>query len=170
MYAYISQYRVVCLAILLSLMISSCTTQIDEAILPAPNDYVTDFPKILSIEQTAALERSLSAIEKTGRAQIFVYIANELGEHVLEELTLRSANAWGIGDRKKDNGLVIFLFLKERRIRIEVGIGLNKIITDEFAKTVIKEDMVPAFRKGQFGEGLSAAVDSIIGRLSKETA
>ena len=175
---FVTQSRLFVPVAVWALMLSSCATKSprteatlesnDEAVLPAPTGYVTDFPKVLTADETAALERTLSSLDKTGRAQIIVYITGALGEHVLEDITLRSANAWGIGEHGKDNGLVIFLFMKEREMRIEVGLGLEKIISDEFAKRIIEENMVPAFRKSQFGEGLSSAADRIIKRLSEE--
>jgi uncharacterized protein len=130
--------------------------------LPKPQRVVTDRAGILSAADVAALEESLVAMRREKLAEAIVYISESLPEGaVLEELTLRSVNEWGVGEAGLDNGLAIFVFLAERKVRIEVGLGLEKIVTDEEAARVIEERIVPAFRRQEYGEGLRDALSDL---------
>lgn len=104
------------------------------------------------------LERELAGVEERGLAQMIIYIMPALPEgEVLEELTLRSANAWGIGRKGVDDGVVIFVFVADRKVRIELGYGVEKTISDAAAARVISEQISPSFRRGAYAEGLRNA-------------
>jgi uncharacterized protein len=144
-----------------SLAVLLATPAFAEA-LPKPQRVVTDHAGILSEAEVATLEQSLVAMRRDKLAEAIVYIAEALPEGaVLEELTLRSVNDWGVGERGIDNGLAIFVFLAERKVRIEVGLGLGTIITDAEAARVIDERIVPAFRRQEYGEGLRDAISDL---------
>lgn len=80
---------------------------------------------------------------------------------MLEDLTLRSVNAWGIGRKGLDDGVALFVFMKDRKLRIEVGLGLESNITNEAAKAIIDERIAPAFRQKQYAKGLHDAIDHV---------
>ncbi len=80
----------------------------------------------------------------------------------LEEYTNRTAQAWRVGDKSRDNGAVLFVFVADRRIRIEVGYGLEGALPDALASRIINDEITPRFRAGQYGEGLLSGVDAII--------
>jgi uncharacterized protein len=75
-----------------------------------------------------------------------------------------------VGRKDHDDGLVLFLFMKERKVRIEVGIGLEQTISDDFAASVIRDRIVPTFRKEDYAGGLNAAADALIARIDEEAA
>ena len=96
---------------------------------------------------------------RAGLAQAVIDIESALppGE-VLEKLTLRSANAWGIGRKGVNDGLVIFVFMQDRKLRIEIGRGLESAISNAAAKTIVDEQLTPAFRQRKYADGLAKAI------------
>ena len=137
--------------------------------LPRPDRLVTDTAGILSAADVATLEHDLVTAEKQGLAQILIYIAPTLppGE-ILEDLTLRSANAWGVGRAGVDDGLVVFVFFQDRKMRIEIGRGLENAISDEAASRIISETIAPLFRRGAYREGLQSGVQELSRLLALE--
>jgi uncharacterized protein len=133
-----------------------------DATLPKPTHRVTDRAGILSVDEIDTLTNDLQELERAGLARAVIYIDSALppGEG-LEELTLRSTNAWGVGRKGIDDGLAIFVFVKDRKIRIEIGRGLESAISNENAKSIIDEQMAPAFRRGNYAEGLISAIREI---------
>jgi uncharacterized protein len=108
------------------------------------------------------LTKDLEELDRSGLAQAIIYIDSSLPPGaVLEELTLESANAWGIGRKGADDGVAIFIFVKDRRMRIEVGRGLEKALPDDDAQSIIDEQLRPALRQGRFADGLTQAIRSI---------
>lgn len=132
------------------------------ATLPKPERLVTDTAGVLTESEIQLLEEKAAALEKAKLAQLVIYVVPELPEGaVMETLTLDSMNEWGVGRKDVNDGLAIFAFMKDRKLRIEVGLGLEQVITNESAARVIQEQLVPAFRAEKYGEGLSAAVDEL---------
>lgn len=139
----------------------------DDASLPAPKEWVTDQAGILTPEQKSALNAQLAEIDRSHLAQVIIYIAAKLPDGVkLEEFTLTQANAWGIGHADRDDGIVIFLFVAEKKIRIEVGYGLQAKITSELAKGLIVDQIAPSAEKGAYAAGLSNAVAELSSRIA----
>jgi uncharacterized protein len=133
------------------------------AILAKPDRLVTDTAGILSAEEVSSLEETLVGVETRELAQVLVYIVPSLpADEKLEELTLRSVNAWGVGRAGVDDGLVIFVFVADRKVRIELGLGLESAISDEAAGRVIAEIIAPAFRREAYAEGLRGAVQELV--------
>jgi len=134
--------------------------------LPKPTTLVSDFADVLTFDEERQLTRELEALDDD--AQMIIYLAPSLPEGaVLEELTLNSVNAWGVGRKGVDDGIAIFAFMKDRKLRIEIGLGLGKKITNAQAKAIIDEQITPAFRRKAFAEGLSAAIAQIRTLLKK---
>lgn len=132
------------------------------ATLPQPEHLVTDTAGVLTETEIDALAAKCAALEKAKLAQLVIYIAPRLPEGaVMEDLTLASVNAWGVGDAERNDGLAIFAFMAERKLRIEVGLGLEDVVTNEDAARIIREKIAPAFRKAEYAEGLHAAVDEL---------
>lgn len=133
-----------------------------EAVLSKPTELVTDRAGVLSPAEIETLTKDLEELEQSGLAQAIIYIDSSLpAGAVLEELTLQSANAWGVRRKGADDGVAIFIFVKDRRMRIEVGRGLEKAISNNDAKSIIDEQLRPAFRQGRFADGLTQAIGSI---------
>lgn len=130
---------------------------------PPPTELVTDRAGVLSASDREILTQKLAHLADVKLAVALVYVAESLpadGEE-MEEFTLRTVNEWRVGRAGVDDGLVIFVFMKQRRLRIELGYGLEPAISNDAAKRVIDEQIVPAFRQGNYGAGLIAAVDEL---------
>lgn len=127
-----------------------------------PWGYVTDTTGTLSESEISALNAKLGDFEKESTHQIFVLIAPSLeGKDVFTE-TFETAERWGIGREGKDNGVLVALYLNDRKLRIEVGYGLEGAIPDAFANRVIQETMVPRLKDGEVYYAVFAATDRLI--------
>ena len=152
------------------LAISCQALQSTGAVLPKPTHEVTDRAGILSVDEIDRLTKDLRALERAGLARAVIYIDSALpsGE-VLEELTLRSANAWDVGRKGLNDGVAIFVFVADRKIRIEIARGLEDAISNAKAKAIIDEKMTPAFRQGKYAEGLALAIREIRALLHRSS-
>jgi uncharacterized protein len=117
---------------------------------PPPTAFVTDKAGVLNESDARALNEKLSAFEQRTGAQFIIYVFPTLGSEVLEDFTIRCAERWKVGNKKFDNGLILFVFVKERKLRIEVGYGLEGTITDAFSRRVIEQYIAPHFRQGDY--------------------
>ena len=80
----------------------------------------------------------------------------------LDDYTLQVANAWGVGQRGKNNGATLFVFVQNHTMRIQVGYGLTSVLTDALAKQILDQELGPHFQKGDFDGGLTAGVNSML--------
>lgn len=116
----------------------------------------------MSATTAARLDARLRAFEgETGR-QIYVAIFPKLASPSLEDFTVRTAQAWRIGRKGKDDGAILFVFVEDRKLRIEVGYGLEGQIPDAVAKRIIDERIVPLLKAGQGDAALSAGVEALL--------
>lgn len=121
----------------------------DDLLLPKPTQLVSDTANVLDANDTTRLESRLRDLRASGLAEMIIYLAPSLPEgSVMEDFTLSAVNAWGIGDSATNNGLAIFAFMKDRKVRIEVGRGLEERISDADAAAVIADQIAPSFRQG----------------------
>jgi TonB family protein len=88
----------------------------------------------------------------------------------LDEYTLQIAKAWGIGQRGKNNGVVLFVFVSDHKMRIQFGYGLTGVLTDVLCEKILDQDLKPRFQKGDFGGGLAAGIDSILRIVGEQPA
>jgi uncharacterized protein len=151
---------------LLSLFMSWTAVAKEIPTRPSPPVLVNDFAGVLSEEQRNALERKLSKYNDTTSTQIAIVIENSIENDEAFEYSRRIAEGWGIGQKGKNNGLLIYVAVQERKIRIQVGYGLEGTVTDAYAKRIIEEVIKPAFRNQQYYEGLDEATNYLIGALS----
>lgn len=128
---------------------------------PAPKGRVNDYASLLPANESAALEGRLKDIEDATSNQFVVAIFPSLEGDSLEDFSIRLADAWKVGQKGKDNGLILILFPQDRKVRIEVGKGLEGVITDAMSGRVIREVLAPAFKQSQYGAGLIASVDAL---------
>jgi uncharacterized protein len=134
---------------------------------PAPQGKVNDFADLLPAVDRAALEQQLADLERDTSAEVAVVTVRSLEGRPLEEYANRLFAEWGIGKKGRDNGVLILVARDDREIRIEVGYGLEGVLPDGLAGTVIRETFVPRFREGQYREGLlegTARVADIVRR------
>jgi uncharacterized protein len=131
---------------------------------PPPANFFTDTTGVVPADAAATIEQRLRDFEKATSNQILVVVADRVpdGYASLEEYTNRTAQAWRVGNKGRDNGAVLFVFTGDRKIRIEVGYGLEGALPDALASRIINDEITPEFRSGNYGAGLLAGVDAII--------
>ncbi len=136
--------------------------------LPALSGPVNDFGAVIDAGSAAELDRRIRSLEKaTGDAVVVATVKTVAPFANVEEYAVRLFEKAGIGQRGQDNGVLILLAVAERRVRIEVGYGLEEFIPDGFAGEVIRRAMLPAFRESRFGEGLLDGTTRVIQRIAE---
>ncbi len=131
---------------------------------PPPVNFFTDNAGVVPLDAAAGIEQRLREFEKASSNQVLVVIADRVPEGYtsIEEYTNRTAEAWRVGDKGRDNGAVLFVFVGDRKVRIEVGYGLEGALPDALASRIINDEITPQFREGKYGAGVLAGVDAII--------
>jgi uncharacterized protein len=129
---------------------------------PSATGYVNDFAGVLDPAARVALEQRLAEYDRTTGNQIAIAIFPNLGGQPIDDFTVRLEEVWKVGKRGKDNGVLLVVAIQERQVRIEVGYGLEQKITDADAGAIIRDIIAPAFRAGQYAQGLDAAVSQIM--------
>ena len=127
-----------------------------------PQSYVNDYARLLSPAAHQTLETVLADFEKETTNQIVVAIFDSLEGQSLEDFSIRLAGQWKIGTKKNSNGVILVIFKQDRKVRIEVGYGLEGALPDAVASQIIRHTIVPAFREGDFDRGVTDAVEAII--------
>lgn len=130
--------------------------------IPSPQGYVTDAAGILSHATVLRLDQALQAFERSDSTQIAVLTVPSLEGEPLEEYSLKVAESWGIGQKGKDNGALLLVAKKERKVRIEVGYGLEGRLTDLIAGRIVDNEIVPRFKQGDFDGGVTAGVAAMM--------
>lgn len=136
--------------------------------IPALSSPVTDVTNTLSSAEQQALAQKLSAFAQEKGSQIAVLIVPTTQPEDIAQYSLRVAEAWQIGRDKEDDGVIILLAKNDRKMRVEVGYGLEGAIPDAIAKRIVSDVMAPYFRQGDFSGGLNAAVDQLMTLISGE--
>ena len=130
--------------------------------VPALAGYrIHDEAGILSAQTVTALERSLQVFEDSTSNQIGVLIVNSLEGESIDQFGIRVADQWKLGKADKDNGVILLIALSERKMRIEVGQGLEGPLPDAICNRIIRNEMAPSFRRGDYDGGVLASVDAI---------
>lgn len=146
----------VALALLMS--IASAQAQLSDPKFPALTGRIVDEARLLKPEDRAAIEAELAALEGKSTDQLAVLTVNSLQGFEIEDFGYKLGRAWGIGQKDKNNGVILIVAPKERKVRIEVGRGLEPIMTDTMSSIIINNAILPAFRRGDFSGGIRAAV------------
>ena len=154
---------VLCRFLLLCLVLVQFPATAAERIPPTPTRYFTQYTQLVSPATAEALNQKLEEFEKKTSSQILVVIFPRLPEGAaLEDFTVRAFKAWGVGQRGKDNGAVLFIFVADRKIRIEVGYGLEGAISDAIAKRIIDDEIRPRFQQRDMEGGVVAGVTALL--------
>ncbi len=135
---------------------------------PPPTQRVNDYAGILSPQEKEELESMLRRHEEETSNQVVVAIFPTLEQESLEDYVNRLFEKWKIGQKVNNNGVLLAVFLKERKIRIEVGYGLEGTLTDALTSRIIRNEMAPEFRSGRYGAGIRAAVQAIMKAIAGE--
>lgn len=133
-----------------------------------PAGFVNDYTGTLSSEQKQQLEDKLSQFEKETSNEISIAIINDLRGDTIENFAVELFKEWGVGKEEKDNGILILVAKDDRKMRIEVGYGLEGVLTDAQSSWIISDIMKPAFKNNDFFKGLNEAVDKIIATTKGE--
>jgi uncharacterized protein len=135
-----------------------------ETPIPAPpTQWVTDNANFLSPGAVQSLNARLAAYERRTGRQLIVYITPTTGDAPIDDWAVRAFAKWKIGRKGLDDGLALFIMPQDRRMRIEVGYGLEPVVPDAIASRVINDVMTPRLRAGQNDQAVTAAIDSLIG-------
>ncbi|MDR0842315.1 MAG: TPM domain-containing protein [Acidobacteriota bacterium] len=130
--------------------------------VPALTGRVVDLAGLMTPEQAQAMELRLRQLEVTDSTQVAVLTVPSLEGESLEDFTLRVVERWKVGQKGRDNGVLIFVALQDRAMRIEVGYGLEATLTDAKTSQIIRNEMTPRFRNGDYYGGIDAAVTGVI--------
>jgi len=130
--------------------------------VPQYQGYVTDLAGMISAGERQRLEQTLLAFEQSDSTQIAVLTIPSLEGDALEDFSIRTVDAWKIGQKGKDNGVLLLVSKGDRKIRIEVGRGLEGVLTDLVSGRIVDQVMAPHFKAGQLDEGFDAGVAAII--------
>ncbi|MGB0918262.1 MAG: TPM domain-containing protein [Flavobacteriales bacterium] len=126
------------------------------------NRLVNDYTNTLSKSEVRQLEQKLVAYDKESSVQIAAVVINSLDGYEISDYAFRLGEKWGIGQAGTDNGALILVSMKDRKMWIATGYGLEGTLTDALAKRIIENEMKPRFRNNDYAGGLSAASDAII--------
>ncbi len=124
--------------------------------------WVTDMPGALRADTIARLNASIGEFERTRGAEMAVVVIRSLDGVSIEEFAVELFELWGIGKKSQDNGLLLLWSTEDRRVRVEVGYGLEGVLPDGRVGAILDAYVIPNFRSGQFDEGLLAGVDAIL--------
>jgi uncharacterized protein len=127
---------------------------------------VNDYADILSPNTKSELERELKAFEDSTSNQVAILTINSLDGANLEEYSVNVAQTWKLGQKGKDNGVLLLVVKDDRKMRIEVGYGLEGTLTDALCSTIIQREILPRFRKGDYNSGVKAGIDAIVESIS----
>jgi uncharacterized protein len=140
----------------------------DNGSLPELTGRVVDGADLLPAAQEVRLAARLAALEKSTRDQLVVVTVPTLGGETIESFGLRLGNGWAIGQKTLNNGVLLIVAPNERRVRIEVGLGLEGLLTNEEAKAIIDDRLLPLHRQDRHADAIDAAVESISTVLERD--
>jgi uncharacterized protein len=127
---------------------------------------VTDAANIIPADQKAALEQKLEALQQQTKRQLVVATIPDLQGDDIADYGYQLGRAWGVGLKGSDQGAILIVAPKEHKVRVEVGYGLEPVLTDAFSSVVIQQAIVPRFKAGDMVGGISAGVDALAQQLS----
>ena len=134
-----------------------------EVIPPKPARYFNDYAKVVSASTAQQLDKTLEDFERATSSQILVAVFPKMqSDSSVADYTHRVAQQWQVGQKDKNNGAVLFVFINDRQMFIQVGYGLEGVLPDATAKRIVEDEIKPRFRSGDFNGGLSAGVNAIL--------
>ncbi|UCG11101.1 MAG: TPM domain-containing protein [Deltaproteobacteria bacterium] len=153
-------------AVLVLLLAVVCAQALE--VPPRPKGRVSDYTGTLSSKEIRSLDQMLATFERETTNQLAVLIIPTLAGDSLEDYSIRLAEKWQLGQKERDNGVILLIVMQDRKIRIEVGYGLEGVLPDSLAGEIIRQVLAPQFRQGQFYEGIRASLIAIIAATKGE--
>ncbi len=135
-------------------------------VFPTLDGRVVDQANILTPQSRADLTTKLEALEAKTSRQLVVVTVPSLQGREIEDFGYQLGRAWGIGEKKRDTGVLLLVAPNERRVRIEVGYGLESVLTDALSNAILQERVLPKFRAGDQAGGVLSGADALIEQLS----
>ena len=133
------------------------------ALPPKPARYVTDNAGVLGDARANALNEKLAQFERDTSDQVLVYVDRDLPpDTTIEEMGAEAIRKWGVGQKGKDNGAILFVFTGEKKMRIETGYGLESTLTDAKSKRITNTVMKPLMQRGDLAGGIEAGADAML--------
>ena len=129
---------------------------------PSPARTVNDLVGVMSSGETQQLEQKLKSYMDSTSTQIVVVTVKSVGDYAMEEVALKILRDWGVGQKGKDNGIVLLCAIEDRKIYISTGYGMEGVLPDMICKRIIDQDIKPAFRQKAYYQGFDDATTSII--------
>ncbi len=133
-----------------------------------PTGYINDYANVLTSAEQHALESKLTQFTASTTSEIAVVTLKTTGEEPIEEYAAALFKEWGVGVKGKDSGVLLLIVTEDRTMRIEVGYGLEGVITDATANKLIQGTLKPAFQKNNFYNGIDAVTDALIARINED--
>src|ERR1700681_299567 len=149
------------LLLVMMLGVSAAAIGAEIAIPPSPSQWATDTAGFLKPQTVAALDARLRAYQSATGHQVLVYVAPTTGATPTEDWTVRTFARWKVGRKGLDDGLILFVFPTDHKVRIEVGYGLEQTVPDATAARIIRDTIAPKLRAGQPDAAVVAGVDDI---------
>jgi uncharacterized protein len=138
--------------------------------VPLLSGRVNDYAGMLGTEARARIEEKLGRLEQATTAQLAILTVQSLDGETVDDFAIRVAEAWKLGQTGKDNGVLFLIARQERRMKLEVGYGLESVLTDALCRRILDETVTPRFKASDFDGGVEAAVDVIAARLEGREA
>lgn len=141
----------------------------NEVIPPAPAAYFNDYANVVSPGTVAQLNQTLENFERQSSDQIVVAVFPKLqSDSDVADYCVRVFRAWGVGQKDKNNGAVLFVFVQDHKLFLQTGYGLEGVLPDALCKRIIDEQITPRFKAGDFDGGLAAGVAAILAATKGE--
>lgn len=141
-----------------------------EPTFPALSGRVVDQAELLTPAVEAAVTAKLAQLETDAGDQLVVVTLASLQDYEIEDYGYRLGRAWGIGSAESDSGVLLIVAPNERKVRLEVGYGLEPVLTDALSNQIIQNDILPPFRDGDYSRGIETGVDAVIAQLRLDPA
>jgi uncharacterized protein len=132
---------------------------------PALTGRVVDAANILPDAEEVSLTQKLAALEQASSRQLVVATVPDLQGYPIEDYGYQLGRKWGIGQKEANNGVILLVAPNDRKVRIEVGYGLEPIVTDALSSVIINRQILPAFKAGDYPGGIRAGADALIEQL-----
>ncbi|HEX4737002.1 MAG TPA: YgcG family protein [Allosphingosinicella sp.] len=147
------------------LLLLAAATPAAAQTFPKLTGRVVDTAGLLTAQDQAALTQKLAAVEQATSRQLVVATVPNLQGYPIEDYGYQLGRAWGIGQKGANNGVILLVSKDDRKVRIEVGYGLEPILTDALSSQIIQDQILPAFRNNDYPGGINAGVDAIAQQL-----
>lgn len=134
-----------------------------------PQGFVSDYAKVISSTAVSSIENQLQSLKNLTGVEVAVVTIPSLQNETIETYAEKLFREWGIGTKGKDNGLLVLVAPNDRVVKIEVGYGLEGVIPDSIADGIIRKEMLPQFKLGDYSTGISSAVNAIVGIINNTT-